>query len=166
MSTFDVIIMWISSILISISLLPLLARRNSSTKKTQPVLFCRNLYMQNISQMFYTMTNSYSQTDAGHVFSKINETCQQMGNGKEGGQILTSGTLPCWDWESSRGSAAVRGWVRFCGADCSTAQLGNSQWLGIWVLKCCLCSPDGHGQQKGYMGKQGIQRGRKELENS
>lgn len=44
-------------------------------------MFCfANLYKQNISEMFYTMTNSYLQTDAGHVFSEINE--KMPANGK------------------------------------------------------------------------------------
>lgn len=87
------------------------------------VLFCRNLYKQNVSSMFYTMTNSYSQTDAGHVFSKINEKCQQMGNWREGRtDISWSSTPPSWKPQNlceflQQGRGACQG----CG--CGSVQL-------------------------------------------
>lgn len=90
--------------------------------------------------MLHALTNSYSQTDAGHVFSKINKKCQKMENWREDRQIFPEGAhLPVGNlgifvsfYSTAWSMPGV--WVWFCAADYSITRLGNSQWLAIWVL--------------------------------
>lgn len=106
--------------------------------------------------MFYTMTNIHRQMLAMCFPRSMKNASKWETGGRAEQRFPEEAHLPLGNlrifvsFYSSVWSMPGL-WVWFYAADFSIIQLGNSQWLVIWVLNGCLCSPDGHGQQKKYI---------------